>query len=58
MTRKTKQEATEKNAQSSLRTSGTKPSGTRIGLLIDWREGSAKSGKTADRYGRSVRDGR
>jgi len=46
-----------KQAQSSLRPSGRKAPGTRIGLYIDWREGSA-SGRPLDRYGRSVRDGR
>jgi hypothetical protein len=48
---------TAKQAQSSLRTSRKAP-GTRVGLLIDWREGSATSGRLSDRYGRSVRDGR
>ena len=49
---------TAKQAQSSLRPSGRKAPGTRIGLFIDWREGSATSGRLSDRYGRSVRDGR
>jgi hypothetical protein len=47
-----------KQAQSSLRPSGRKAPGTRIGLYIDWREASANSGRLSDRYGRSVRDGR
>jgi hypothetical protein len=45
-------------AQISLRTSGRKAPGTRIGLFMDWREGSATSGRLSERYGRSVRDGR
>ena len=49
---------TAKQAQSSLSPSGRKAPGTRIGLYIDWREGSATSGRLSDRYGRSVRDGR
>lgn len=49
---------TTKHVQSSLRPSGRKAPGTRIGLFIDWREGSATSGRLSDRYGRSVRDGR
>jgi len=50
--------ATVKQAQNSLRTSGRKAPGTRIGLVFDWREGSATSGKLCGRYGRSLRDGR
>lgn len=42
----------------SLRTSNRKAPGTRIGLLMDWREGSTNSGKLSDRYGRSLRDGK
>jgi hypothetical protein len=49
---------TGKQAQNSLRSSGRKAPGTRIGLMTDWREGSAKSGKLFGRYGRSLRDGR
>lgn len=49
---------TARQTQSSLRPSGRKGPGTRIGLFIDWREGSATSGRLSDRYGRSVRDGR
>jgi len=49
---------TAKQAESSLRPSGRKAPGTRIGLFIDWREGSATSGRLSDRYGRSMRDGR
>ena len=57
-----KRESTVKNpaareAQSSLRQSGRKAPGTRIGLYIDWR-GAAVSEKPSDRYGRSLRDGR
>lgn len=48
---------TAKHAQSSLRPSGRKAPGTRIGLYIDWR-GSATSQSLSDRYGRSLRDGR
>ena len=50
--------ATVKQAQSSLRTSGRKAPGTRIGVVFDWREGSATSGRLSGRYGRSLRDGR
>jgi hypothetical protein len=49
---------TAKQAQNSLRTSGRKAPGTRYGLLIDWRSGSTTSGRSSDRYGRSVRDGK
>jgi hypothetical protein len=49
---------TEKQAQGPMRTSGRKAPGTRIGLMTDWREGSAKSGKLSGRYGRSLRDGK
>jgi len=38
--------------------SGRKAPGTRLGLMIDWREGSAKSGRQSGRYGRSLRDGK
>lgn len=49
---------TGKQTQSSLRKSVRKAPGTRIGTAIDWREGSAKSGKNSGSYGRTVRDGR
>jgi len=49
---------TAKQAQGSLRTSGRKIPGTRIGVFIDWREGSTTSGRLSGRYGRSLRDGR
>lgn len=49
---------TGRQAQSPLRTPRRKAPGIRIGIMTDWREGSAKSGKLADRYGRSLRDGR
>ena len=35
-----------------------KAPGTRIGILMDWREASNKSGKMSGRYGRAHRDGR
>lgn len=38
--------------------SGRKAPGTRLGLLIDWREGSAKGGRQSGCYGRSLRDGK
>jgi hypothetical protein len=44
--------------QESSRTSGRKAPGTRIGVFIDWRGGSATSGRLSGRYGRSLRDGR
>lgn len=47
-----------KKVQSSLGTTGRKAPGTRIGLLMDWREGSTKSGRLSGRYGRSLRDGK
>jgi hypothetical protein len=40
------------------RTSGRKAPGTRIGLMMDWREGSTQSGRLSGRYGRSLRDGK
>ena len=48
---------TEKQTRS-LRTSGRKAPGTRVGVLFDWRAGSANTGRLSGRYGRSVRDGR
>ncbi len=35
-----------------------KAPGTRMGTLIDWREGSIKAGKDSSRYGHALRDGR
>lgn len=49
---------TSKQSESSLRTSGRKSPGTRIGIMTDWRAGSSTSGKLLDRPGRSLRDGR
>jgi hypothetical protein len=40
------------------RSTGRKAPGTRIGLMMDWREGSTKSGRLSGRYGRSLRDGK
>lgn len=40
------------------RKSRSKAPGTRLGILLDWREGSTKSGKTSGRCGSAVRDGR
>lgn len=37
---------------------GPKAAGTRAGTLLDWREGSLKSGKLSRRVANSVRDGR
>ena len=44
-----------KQAQNSLRKSGRKAPGTRVGLLFDWR-GDSK--KVSSRHGRAFRDGR
>lgn len=58
---KVKQQAigkTRKQAQSAFHQSGEKAPGTRIGVLIDWRDSSAKSGRQSGRYGRSLRDGK
>ena len=49
---------TQKQEKNSTPKSVRKAPGTRIGTLIDWREGSAKSGKISGSYGRAVRDGR
>lgn len=49
---------TSTQAQHSLRTSGRKAPGTRIGVYIDWREGSDTSGRLSGSFGRSLRDGR
>ena len=40
------------------RKSPSKAVGTRVGILLDWREGSGKSGRTSGRCGSVVRDGR
>jgi hypothetical protein len=40
------------------RRSTPKTQGTRAGLLLDWREGSAKSGKPSVGAGKALRDGR
>ncbi|HXQ74059.1 MAG TPA: hypothetical protein VN844_26385 [Pyrinomonadaceae bacterium] len=37
---------------------GPKAPGTRAGTLLDWREGSMKSGRLERRLASSVRDGR
>ena len=42
---------------SAIRKSGRKAPGTRYGVLIDWREGSTKPGKTSGRHGHALRDG-
>jgi len=49
---------TAKQAQSSFPKSDQKAPGTRIGVLIDWRGDSIKSGKIVGRYGYALRDGR
>jgi hypothetical protein len=35
-----------------------KAPGTRVGILLDWREGSRKSGKVSGGLGKTLRDGR
>jgi hypothetical protein len=55
---KQEKDLTGKQTQSSFGKSIRKALGTRIGTLIDWREGSAKSGKISGRYGHAFRDGR
>ena len=47
--------ATKKTA---LRKPTSKAAGTRAGILLDWREGSSKSGKTSGGSGKTLRDGR
>jgi hypothetical protein len=47
-----------KKVQRSVATTGRKAPGTRIGLLMDWRDGSAKSGRLSGGYGRSLRVGK
>lgn len=54
----TEKNLTGKQTQSSFRESGRKAPGTRIGVLMDWRGGSANFAKISGRYGRAVRDGR
>ena len=44
--------------QSAFHRSGGKPAGTRVGVLIDWRDSSANSGRQSGGYGRSLRDGK
>jgi hypothetical protein len=51
-------EAKAKKVRRSMGTTGRKAPGTRIGLLMDWREGATKSGTLSGRYGRSLRDGK
>lgn len=53
-----KNDLTGKQAARCFGKSARKAPGTRIGILNDWREGSAKSGKLSGRYGRALRDGR
>lgn len=47
-----------KQTPNSFRKPHRKAPGTRIGILMDWREGSNRSGKMSGRYGRALRDGR
>lgn len=49
---------TVKPAAKSFRKVGPKAPGTRIGVFIDWREGSPKPGKICGPYGHAFRDGR
>jgi hypothetical protein len=42
---------------SSVSRSTYKAPGTRFGTLLDWRAASPKTGETAGRYGRVLRDG-
>lgn len=51
----TKQTAMTQNSTSKP-ASGRKAPGTRIGTLLDWREGSIKS--VNQRHGQTIRDGR
>ena len=46
---------TKKNLTSKHQT-GRKAAGTRVGTLLDWREGSIKPGN--QRHGHTIRDGR
>jgi hypothetical protein len=38
--------------------SGCKASGTRLGIMLDWRGAATKCGKTSGRHGHRIRDGR
>jgi hypothetical protein len=49
---------TGKPAAKTFRKAGRKAPGTRIGIFIDWREGSTESGKVSGPYGHALRDGR
>jgi len=49
---------TRQHARNGSVKAGRKPAGTRLGIQIDWREGSGKSGRQSGRYGRSLRDGK
>ena len=49
---------TGKQQQSPFRKPDRKAPGTRLGLLIDWRDGSTQARRQSDRYGRSLRDGK
>lgn len=44
--------------KNSSRKSQQKAPRTRFGTLANWREASRPAGKTPDRYGRALRDGR
>ena len=55
---KAEKNLTGKQTQNSFNKSVRKAPGTRIGILMDWREGSAKSGRISGPYGRAIRDGR
>ena len=52
------QNLSRKQAQNTFHQSSGKAPGTRIGVLIDWRDSSANPGRQSGRYGRSLRDGR
>ena len=56
--RETQKNLTGKSAPKSFRKAGLKAAGTRVGIFIDWREGSTKSGKISGSYGHALRDGR
>lgn len=58
MQQKPEKNMTEKQVLKSLRTAGRKAPGTRVGTMVDWRDGSTKAGRLLDRYGRSLRDGK
>jgi len=44
--------------ETGLRKPTSKAAGTRAGILLDWREGNARSGKTSGGSGKTLRDGR